>query len=384
MQVPLTRPYITKVEEEAVMEVLRSGWLAPGPANDKFEHMFANYLGVSHAVTLNSCASALFAALFASNIRGEVLIPSFTWCATANAVVAAGATPVWVDIEPENYGMDPKDIEAKITPQTEAIIVVHYAGHMCEIDTIAQIAARHGLLLIEDSAETLGGTLHGRQAGSFGIGCFSFFATKNITTGEGGMLTTNDPQLARTVRTMARHGVSPFSTESQSAQPPWHREACMLGYNFRMPGILAALGLAQFSRLEEMNTLRRHWATLLNQGLSVRPDLLKIPTEKVRYKHVYQMYVIEIKKTDWRDKLVFQLRAQGVEASVHFFPPVHLQAYYQKHAFSGHDSLPVTLEKASSVISLPLCPQMEEQDVDMIVKATLSNLDKFAQEECKK
>jgi len=207
MKIPLCRPYLGKEEYDAVKHVLDSGWLAHGPKGKEFEEAFARYIGVKRAVTLNSCTSALQLAIQAQKLRGEVILPSFTFPASANSIVIAGCRPVFAEVLPDTYNIDPEDIRKRITKKTAAIMPVHYAGQSCDMDEIMAIADKHGLKVIEDSAETLGGEFKGKKTGSFGTGCFSFFPTKNITTGEGGMLTTDDETLARDVEAYKAHGM---------------------------------------------------------------------------------------------------------------------------------------------------------------------------------
>src|SRR5262245_17140378 len=216
MTIPLSLPALGPEEEQAVLEVLRSGWLTHGPKTTEFEQLMAAYLGVGYAVSVNSCAAALHLALVAHRVRGEVIIPSFTFVATANAVLTAGATPVFVEVDRATRNLDPAAVAAAVTPRTEAIMPVHWGGLCCDMVALGAIADRHQLAVIEDSAETIGGKFRGRKAGSFGTACFSFFPTKNITCGEGGMLTTNDETLARTARTHAAHGI-PSSTHGRHA-----------------------------------------------------------------------------------------------------------------------------------------------------------------------
>ena len=205
--IPLCIPSIGDEEIKSVVEVIKSGWMAHGPKNREFEEQFQTYLGVKHAITMNSCTSALHLALVGLGIEGEVIVPSFTFVASVNAILLAGARPVLVDIEEGSRNISPELIEQAITAETEAIMVVHYAGLPAAMPQIIETAQKHNLRIIEDSAECLGGSYNNKQTGSFDIGCFSFFPTKNITTGEGGMITTNDDDLARNCRALLGHGV---------------------------------------------------------------------------------------------------------------------------------------------------------------------------------
>lgn len=363
--IPLCLPHLDGNELKKVEEVLASGWLTEGPCNAEFERRLADYLGVKEAVSLNSCTSALFLALKALDIRGEVILPSFTFVASANAVVTAGATPVFADIEADTCNLDPDDVERRITGKTQAILPVHYAGQCCDMDRILEIARRYDLQVIEDSAETLGGKYRGKMAGSFATGCFSFFPTKNITTGEGGLLSTDDPDLAARVRTLAGHGIPRSAYRKEGADRPWYRSAVLPGYNFRMSNILAAIGLVQMEKIDRLNSLRRSHARYLTERLSEVEEIIP-PNERPGCEHVYQMYTIRLQGVN-RDGFLRRLRESGVGASVHFDPPVHLQEYYR--GLCGEYSLPVTEEIAGSIVTLPLYPQIRERELDRIVEA---------------
>lgn len=364
--VPLCRPCIRDQELDAVREVIESGWMAHGPYNHRFEERFAAYLGVPNAVTMNSCTSALEVALKLGDIRGEVICPSFTWVATANAAVMTGGTPVFCEIDPATRNITAETIAPHITPRTEAVIVVHYGGQPCRMDDIVTLCERHGLLLIEDSAETLGATWNGKQAGSFGIGCFSFFPTKNITTGEGGMLTCRDDEFARKARAVIAHGVSSTTFAREKAERPWLRAAEMPGHNYRMSNILAALGYHQMGRLDEMNERRIAHAARYDRLIGDMPDVV-LPVVAEGATHVYQMYTVQL-PAHRRDAALRAMRARGIGASVHFDPPVHLQpAYLARGCREGQ--LPETERLVRGIVTLPMYPDMTEADQDWVVES---------------
>ena len=242
-KIPLCIPYVGQEELDAVREVLESGWYAVGPKNKEFEDQFRELIGVKHAISMNSCTSCLQLAIECNNITGEVILPSFTFVASANSIITAGAVPVFVDIDPDTYCIDPDKIEEAITEKTEAIMPVHWGGQAADMTRIMKIAQKYNLKIIEDSAETLSGTHKGKQVGSYGVGCFSFFPTKNVTTGEGGMLTTDDDELAEHVRTMIGHGISKSTFQREKEIRPWFRSAKRVGYNFLLSNILAAIGV---------------------------------------------------------------------------------------------------------------------------------------------
>ncbi|MDD5130545.1 MAG: DegT/DnrJ/EryC1/StrS family aminotransferase [Candidatus Omnitrophica bacterium] len=374
MKIPLCKTSLDTKESRAIAKVLKSGWLTDGPMNKRFEEAFAKYIGVKRALTLNSCTTALQLAIEASNITGEVILPSFTFVASANAVVRGGATPVFADIEYDSCNIDPEDIERKITPRTQAIMVVHFAGQSCRMDKIIKLAAKHKLKIIEDSAEAIGATYNNQKTGSFSTGCFSFFPTKNLTTGEGGMLTTNNESFADKIKTLAAHGIAKKTTGCQPEADPWHREAAYAGYNFRMSSILAALGVEQLKKLDRMNRQRREHAAYLNKKLNF--DEIDLPVELKGCRHVYQMYTIKIKRIPRRD-FVLGLRKMGIMASVHFTPPVHLQEYYaNKYKYSLND-LPVTKRVTDSIVTLPMYPGLVKKELDYIVNSVTKILHKL-------
>jgi perosamine synthetase len=368
--IPLCTPNIGEEELTLVKEVLKSGWLTHGPYNEQFEQGFAEYLGVTQAVSMNSCTSALHLAIEVQDITGEVIMPSFTFVASANAIITGGATPVFADIEYETCNIAPCSIKDKLSPRTEAILAVHFGGQSCRMNEIMAIAEKHGLAVIEDSAETIGGEFKGQKTGTFGTGCFSFFPTKNITTGEGGMLTTNDDALADKVRAYVGHGISKREFGREHTERPWFRSATYAGYNFRMSNLLAAIGVAQLKKLDGMNEKRRQHAAYLKTQLSDVEEI-DLPVEAEHCKHVYQMFTIKVKDMD-RNAFVRRLREKGIGASVHFDPPVHLQGYYLERF--GRVHLPVTEQVAQSIVTLPLYPQLKEEELDRIVIAVKSTL----------
>lgn len=336
------------------MEVLRSGWLTHGPYNTQLEADFARYLGVRHAICANSGTSALYLALVGLGIRGEVIMPSFTFVATANATVAAGATPVFVDIRYDTCNIEPAAIEAAVTPRTEAIMPVHFGGQTADMDPVMAIARRHGLAVIEDSAETIGGEYRGKKAGTFAVGCFSFYPTKNMTTGEGGLVATDDGALADQLRMYIGHGIPSTPAQREKSDRPWYRAAVLPGFNLRMSNIHAALGVGQLARLDAMNARRREHAAWYSERLAAHPEL-DLPVEADGCLHVYQMYTVKLKGHD-RAAFLAAMRRRGVGATVHFDPPVHLQPMYA--GWERRFALPVTEQVAACIVTLPLYPGM--------------------------
>lgn len=359
--IPLAKPYTDEKEMEAIKKVMDSGWLASGPKSKEFESIFADYIGVKHAISVNSCTSALELAIQAMGIKGEVIVPSFTFVATANSVVTSGAKPVFAEIHEDTCNIDPSDILEKITPKTEAIIPVHFAGQSCEMKEIMDIAADKGLKVIEDSAECIGGTYEGKKAGSFGdASCFSFFPTKNITTGEGGMVTTDDDELASKIKTLRGHGISK-STHDREGSNKWERAAVEAGYNYRMCDINAAIGVEQMKKIDHMNKKRIESAEFLNSNID--GGKVSLPVTRKGCNHVYQMYTVKVEPSK-RNGFIKDLNDSGVQSSVHFEPPVHTQPYYAK-MFPGL-KMEMTEKVSKSIVTLPMHPSLGSEDLKKI------------------
>ena len=363
-QIPLCIPYTDEQEIEAITEVIRSGWLAHGPKNKEFEHLFADYVGVKYAIAMNSCASALHLAVEALGIKGEVIVPSFTFVASANAIITGGAQPVFADIEEDTCNICPASIERMISSRAEAIMPVHFGGQTANMTRIMEIAEKQGLAIIEDSAETIGGTHHGKQAGSFGIGCFSFFPTKNMTIGEGGMLTTDDEELASKIRCLMGHGIDKTTFQREREGNPWIRAASRVGYNFRVTNFQAAMGIVQLKKLDEMNIKRQMLAEQYTVGLQDNENII-LPKVCPENTHVYQMYTVQLRDPNCRSQLVETLKEQGIGASVHFSPAVHEMLPYEGDQYR-QDDLRVTDKICSCIVTLPMYPGMVKEDTDYI------------------
>jgi perosamine synthetase len=361
MKIPLCIPSIDENDIASVVETLKSGWLAHGPKVNEFQSFFSSYIGTKHAIPVNSWTSGAHLIIQALGIKGEIIIPSFSFVATANVCVTAGARPVFCDIDYETCTINPDEIDKLITEKTEAIMPVHYAGQTANMKAISKIAERNNLHIIEDSAECIGGTYDGKKAGSFDIGCFSFYPVKNIATGEGGMVTTNDDVLAEKIRILSAHGITNTAFSRLNDQEPWEREAIMAGYNFRMSDINAALGVTQMKKLDYMNKQRRIHASYLTKSLNEIEGIIP-PVEAENCFHVYQMYTIKVERVD-RSKFIHMLRDIGIGASVHFDPPIHLQPAYKGQG----GELPVTEKVARSIVTLPMYPELTQKQLDYII-----------------
>ena len=352
--IPIARPVIGEEEKAAVMKVLQSGTLAQGPAVETFEEAFAAWLGVRHAVAVGSGSAALLVALLAHGVGegDEVITTPFSFIASANAVLFAGARPRFVDVRDDDFNIDPELIERTITPRTKAIIPVHLYGNPCRMDDIESIAQRHGVAIIEDCCQAHGASIEGRPVGTSGTACFSFYPTKNMTTGEGGMVTTDNADIAAQARMLRNHG--------QSEQYLHER----IGFNWRMTDLAAAIGLVQLDRLAQANARRRVNARRLNEGCRG----VVTPVERQCSHHVYHQYTI--RAPEHRDKLLSHLRGCGVGAVVYYPMPIHRQPVYRRLGY--RDDLPVAERLSTEVLSLPVHPSLTEGELDTIATATSS------------
>lgn len=356
---------MSEEEIKLVGDVLKSGWLAHGKYNEKFESAFSEYTGANYSLSLNSCTSALELALWINNIRGEVLIPSFTWSATGNVVLLQGGKPVFVDIESDTFNMSLADAESKITSKTEAIIIVHYAGLCADIEGFSALSKKYGLLLIEDSAEALGASQKQTNAGQNGYGCFSFYPTKNITTCEGGMLTFKHESEYLHAKALSAHGVekAAIDRENIAGKAKWHREAVYNGRNFRMPNPLAALGYLQLKRNYQFNQIRNKIADRYNKIVDDKEHLQRQKVDKGMF-HSFQMYaILSRKKVDD----INYLNKQGIMASSHFDPPLHKQRAFLNQSTKNY-GLPNTEKVVKEVITLPIFPSMSEEQISHVEK----------------
>jgi perosamine synthetase len=364
-KIPLFKIYWDKDDISAVKKIIRRGMFwAGGPEIAEFEAKLASYLNVKYCLIFNSDTSALHAALLAYGIGpgDEVIVPSFTFIATANAALFVGAKPVFADIEEQTCGLDAADVEKKITPRTKAIIPVDYAGCPCRMDLLQKVARRHDLILIENAGEALGASIKSGKAGALGdTSILSFCEDKIITTGEGGAIATNSTEIYDKMQLIRSHGrlEDKGSNYFSSNQ---YMDYVMLGYNFRMSDITAALGLAQLAKLDKMCEWRRDCAAQYDKKLTGLENLV-IPTPPQDFHHVYQMYTVKV-RADLRDGLMKYLHDKGIMSKV-FFYPIHLTHYY-KNVLKYNNKLPVTESVSNRVISLPIHPKLIGKEIDEI------------------
>ncbi len=365
--IPLGRPAIGREEINNVTKVLKSGWLTHGDFNLELEGLIKKYFRVKECVLVNSCASALLASLIALELPAgsEVVVPSFTFVASANAIVLAGLKPVFAEIDLSTGNLDVNLLGKYVTKKTTAIMPVHFAGQPVDMTSVIKIAKKYKLKVVEDSAECIGGKWGDKFAGTFGdLGCFSFWATKNITTGEGGAIITDNLRLVQRLRAIIAHGVPSSTLDREHQLKPWLREAILPGFNFRLSNLAAAVGVAQFKKINQLNQKRSRLAGRLTQRL--RPLASVIPLLPVKEAgHVYQMYPVRLVGID-RTKFIAKLQRVGIQTSVHFDPPVHRQKFYRQFA---DRPLPMTDKLAQTEVTLPLYPDMNFGQIDILAKA---------------
>jgi dTDP-4-amino-4,6-dideoxygalactose transaminase len=371
--VPFHRASIGAAEIDAVVEVLRSGWLTTGPRVREFEAEFARYVGAKHAVALNSCTAALHLALAATGVRegDEVILPTMTFAATGEVVLYLKARPVLVDCASGSYQLDPDATARAITPRTKAIIPVHFAGVCCDMDPILEIARQHNLKIVEDAAHALPSSYRGRMVGTLGdITCFSFYATKTVTTGEGGMATTDNSEYADRMRMLSLHGISRNAWNRYTEKGTWKYEILEAGYKYNLTDIQAALGLVQLQRCEEMRARRAYLAERYSRALASL-DAFETPSMQNDEGHAWHLYVIRVNAAALsigRDQVIEELRQRGIGTSVHFIP-LHLHRFYQEQLGYRAGQFPVAEENYETSISLPIFSEMNDEESDRVVDA---------------
>jgi dTDP-4-amino-4,6-dideoxygalactose transaminase len=371
--IPFHRAVIEKEEISAVLAVLQSGWLTSGPVVKEFEAAFARFTGASHAVAVNSCTAALHLGLAACGIGDgdEVIIPTMTFAATGEVVLLCKGRPVLVDCAKESFHVDPRGIERAITSRTRAIMPVHYAGYPCDMDPILDIARRHGLKVIEDAAHSLPASYKGRMIGAIGdITCFSFYATKTLTTGEGGMITTENQEYAERMRGLSLHGISRDAWKRYTAEGTWRYDILEAGFKYNLTDLQAAIGLAQLARADVLRTRRAAIAERYSLELASLEAFIP-PPEPNDESHAWHLYVLRLNPGNLRigrDQVIEELKARGIGTSVHFIP-LHLHSLYQKHFGYRTGQFPQAEQHFQQAISLPIYPGMTDEEIDRVTDA---------------
>jgi dTDP-4-amino-4,6-dideoxygalactose transaminase len=362
------RPSLGEEEERAVAEVLRSGWITAGPRTKEFERVFAAYRGAGHAVAVNSCTAALHLALVCLGVGpgDEVVTSPITFASSANVIVHTGARPVFCDVQDDTLNIDPDALAAAITPRTRAVIAVHFAGHPCDMDEV--LAA--GIPVIEDAAHAVEAEYRGRPVGALGrAGAFSFYATKNITTGEGGMLTTDDGELAERAATLALHGISRDAWKRYAAGAYRHWDVVAAGYKYNMFDIQAAIGLEQLKKVDRFWQARRRLVERYDAALGDVPGL-RLMARRPYVKPSYHLYPVRVlpEAPVTRDALMAALNERGIGVGVHF-RAVHLHPYYREELGFAPGLCPVAEQAGEQLVSLPLFPDMHDADIDRVTVA---------------
>ncbi|MDM7912338.1 MAG: DegT/DnrJ/EryC1/StrS family aminotransferase [Methanotrichaceae archaeon] len=361
--IPIAKPIIGNEEIKAVEDVLASGMLTQGESVKRFEEEFSKYLGVKNSIAVSNGTVALDLALKALDLKAgdEVISPAFTFIATANSILYQGLQPVFADVDPRTFNIDPESLNEKITPKTKAVVGVHLYGHPFDLKAVQQICEDKDLILIEDCAQAHGAEFDGKKVGSFGLGCFSFYPTKNMTTGEGGMITTNDDSIAARLRLLRNHGDTGKYNH------------VMLGYNYRMMNLQAAIGLVQLGRLEEFTSKRIGNAEFLNRNIGIKG--ITTPHKAANVRHVYHQYVIRV-EDDFpasREKLMDFLQENGIASAVHYPKPIYDQPLYREME-RDWPRCPAAEDVSQRVLSLPVHPSLKLEDLEYIA-ATLNSFE---------
>jgi dTDP-4-amino-4,6-dideoxygalactose transaminase len=367
------RPVVGEAEIAAVTRTLQTTWIGTGPRVHEFQASFGDYVGATHAIATASCTAALHLAMVASGIGpgDEVITTPMTFCATANAVLHTGALPVFADCERASMNIDPQAVEAAITPRTRAILAVHFAGRPANLGALSALAKKHGLLLIEDAAHAIEASYGGRKIGSIGdITCFSFYVTKNMTTGEGGMVTTNDEQLSQRIRTYALHGLSADAWSRFSDKGYRHYDVVFPGFKYNLTDVAASLGLVQLPRLAEWLSRReRIWARY-DQAFADLPVVLPLApdSDTVHARHLYTPLILD-QAPRGRDEFMRQMHERGIGTGVHY-RALHTQTYYRQRFGFVPEQFPNANYVGERTVSLPLSPNLSDEEVERVVATT--------------
>ena len=371
---PYGHQWIEEEDIEAVVEVLRSDWLTTGPKMREFEEAIAEYVGAKYAVSFTSGTAALHGACFAAGLGpgDEAITTPLTFCATSNCVLYMGATPVFADVSSDTLNIDPEEVRKRITPRTKAMLPVDYAGHPVDLDAVLALAEEHGLVVIEDAAHALGADYKGQRIGSHGhMTMFSFHPVKHITTGEGGMITTDNPEFATRLRMFRTHGVDQELRQRRGDQDGlWYYEMTELGYNYRLPDIVCALGTSQLKRMPDILSRRREIVESYNNAFAELPGVIT-PTQRPGMLSAWHLYPIRLdlsKFNSGRKEMFAALRAENIGVNVHYIP-VHLHPYYRRNFGYQGGEYPVAEAAYEGLVSLPIYYGMTDQDINDVVEA---------------
>lgn len=369
---PYAKQWLDDEDIEAVCRVLSSDWLTTGPMVKQFEETVADYVGASYGVAVSSGTAALHAAMYALGIGpgDEVIVPPMTFAATANCVVFQGATPIFVDVDPETLLIDPEQVLSKISENTKAVIAVDYAGQPCDYDALRQICGDHSLALVADSCHALGAAYNGRKVGTLAdLTVFSFHPVKHITTGEGGMVVTGNADYAKRMHSFRNHGIT-TDHKQRAAKGTWYYEMIDLGYNYRITDFQCALGISQLKKLPGWLTRRRELAKRYDQALASIRGILPLKVNTFNH-HTYHLYVVRLDCEHLkmgRAEVFKSMWERNIGVNVHYIP-VHLHPFYRQRFNTGPGMCPVAEKVYEEILSLPMFPQMSETDVDYVVDA---------------
>lgn len=368
IKLPYARQWVSEEDIEAVAEVLRSDWITAGPRVPAFEEALSDFVGAREGVAVSSGTAALHAAIHALGIGegDEVIVPAMTFASSANAVVFEGGTPVFADVDDDDLLLTPDEVERRISSRTRAVMTVDFAGQPCDYDALRRICRRHDIPLVADACHALGATYRGQRVGTLAdLTTFSFHPVKHITTGEGGMVVTDDPSAAAQMRAFRNHGISTEARE-RAAKGAWYYEMVDLGYNYRLTDFQCALGISQLKKLPEWLDKRRALAQAYDQAFSdldgVSPLAVRVDVE-----HAYHLYVVRLEDASRgeRDAVFGAMRRRGIGVNVHYIP-VHLHPYYRERFGTRPGQHPVAEKAYEQILTLPLYPQMSEEDVDKV------------------
>jgi dTDP-4-amino-4,6-dideoxygalactose transaminase len=374
---PYALPLIDDEEINEVCRVLKSGWITTGPLTKQFEEQFRDYIGAKHAIAVNSCTAGLHLSLIVSNVGpgDEVITTPMTFCASVNTIEHSGATPVLVDIDEKTFNINPELIEAKITNKTKAIVPVHYAGQACEMDEINEIARKYNLLVIEDAAHAIGTEYKGKKVGQDSYSAsYSFYATKNLTTAEGGMIVTNNDELAEKLRVLALHGISKDAWKRYTSEGNWFYEVIYPGYKYNMTDLQSALGIHQLAKIDQFNQVRTEYADIYNKAFSDMPEIIT-PQEVTEGKMCWHLYVIRLNGIS-RNIFIEEMKKANIGTSVHFIP-IHYHPFYKDKYNYKKGDFPVTEKVFDQIVSLPLYPKMTQNDIQKTIDSTIQIIEKL-------